>query len=88
MPIPVDAPFKALVCGSSFGGIVGSNPVGGMDVCLLWVLCVDRLGVSVGLITCPEGAYWLWYVWVWSWSLDNEEAMAHKGLSRHGKKGI
>ena len=22
--------------------IVGSNPTGGMDVCLLWVLCVVR----------------------------------------------
>jgi hypothetical protein len=25
-------------------------------------------------------------VWVWSWSLDNEEALAHYGLLRHGKK--
>ena len=26
---------KACVCGRSLAGIVGSNPVGGMDVCLL-----------------------------------------------------
>ena len=26
---------KAWVCGRSFAGIVGSNPAGGMDVCLL-----------------------------------------------------
>jgi hypothetical protein len=30
------------VCGHSLGGIVGSNPAGDMDVCLLWVLCVVR----------------------------------------------
>ena len=28
--------------GRSFAGIVGSNPVGGMDDCLLWVLSVVR----------------------------------------------
>jgi hypothetical protein len=33
--IPVAAPSKAWVYGPSFAGIVGSNPVGGMDVCLL-----------------------------------------------------
>jgi len=32
----------AWVCGRSIAGIVGSNPARGMDVCLLWVLCVDR----------------------------------------------
>jgi hypothetical protein len=32
----------AWVCGRSLTGIVGSNPAGGMDVCLLWVLCVVR----------------------------------------------
>jgi hypothetical protein len=35
MAIPVVAPSKAWVCGRSFAGIVGSNPTGGMDVCLL-----------------------------------------------------
>jgi hypothetical protein len=30
---------KACVCGRSLAGIVGSNPAGGMDVRLLWVLC-------------------------------------------------
>jgi len=28
--------------GRSLAGIAGSNPAGGMDVCLLWVLCVVR----------------------------------------------
>ena len=33
--IPVDARSKAWVCGRSLDGIAGSNPAGGMDVCLL-----------------------------------------------------
>jgi hypothetical protein len=31
---------KTWVFGRSLAGIVGSNPAGGMDVCLLWVVCV------------------------------------------------
>jgi hypothetical protein len=42
MPIPVAAQSKAWVHGPSLAGIVGSNPARGMDVCLLWVLCVVR----------------------------------------------
>ena len=34
-PIPVAVRSKAWVCGLSLAGIVGSNPAGGMDVCLL-----------------------------------------------------
>ena len=34
--------LKAWVCDGSFAGILGSNPAGGMDVCLLRVLCVVR----------------------------------------------
>jgi hypothetical protein len=33
---------KAWVCGRSFGGIAGSDRVGGRDVCPLCVLCVVR----------------------------------------------
>jgi len=33
--------------GHSLAGIAGSNPAGGMDVCLLQVLCVVRLEVSL-----------------------------------------
>ena len=33
---------KAWICGRSLTGTVGSNPTGGMDVCLLRVLCVVR----------------------------------------------
>jgi hypothetical protein len=38
----VAARSKAWVCGCPLGGIVGSNPVGGMDVYLLSSLCVVR----------------------------------------------
>ena len=31
---------EAWVCGRSLVGNAGSNRVGGIDVCLLWVLCV------------------------------------------------
>jgi len=41
-PVPVAARSKVWICGRSPAGIVGSNPTGGMDVCLLWVLCVVR----------------------------------------------
>jgi len=34
-PIPVAARSNIWVCGRSFVGIVGSNPTGGMDACLL-----------------------------------------------------
>jgi hypothetical protein len=32
---PVAALSKVWVCGRELAGIVGSNPIGGMDVCLL-----------------------------------------------------
>ena len=41
-PVPVAARSKASVYGRSPAEIVGSNPTGGMDVCVLWVLCVVR----------------------------------------------
>ena len=34
-PVPVAARSKAWVCDYSLAGIAGSNPAGGMDVCLL-----------------------------------------------------
>jgi hypothetical protein len=43
-------------------------------------------GHCVGLITRPEEPYQVWCVRVWSWRFDNEEALAHWGLLRLGKK--
>ena len=34
-PVPVAARSKAYVCGPSPAEIVGSNPTGGIDICLL-----------------------------------------------------
>ena len=36
-PIPVTERSKTTVCRQSLAEIVGSNPAGGMDVCLFWV---------------------------------------------------
>jgi hypothetical protein len=41
-PTPAAVRSTAWVCGRSIAEIVGSNPARGMDVCLLWVLCVVR----------------------------------------------
>jgi hypothetical protein len=50
--------------GRALAGIVGSNPAGGMDVCLLWVVCcqievpatgrslVQRSAIECGLSEC------------------------------------
>jgi hypothetical protein len=37
---PVAARSKAWDCGLSLAGIVGSNPIGGIDICLSLLLCV------------------------------------------------
>jgi hypothetical protein len=44
-------------------------------------------GLCDGPITRPEESYRVWCVWMWSWSLDNEEVLAHWGLSRHWGRG-
>ena len=69
--------YKKWVRGRSLAGTAGSNPAGGMDVLLLWVL--SGRGFYVGLITRPEESYRVWCVWVWSWIVDKEEALAHWG---------
>jgi len=56
-PIPVVARSKAWVYGRSLAGIVGSNPAGGMDVCLCCV--ISGKGLCDGLITRPEKSYQL-----------------------------
>jgi hypothetical protein len=56
---------KARVYSRSLAGIAGSNLARGMDVCLLWVLCVlSGRGLCDGLITRPEESYRLWRVLV------------------------
>jgi len=41
-PVLMAARLKARVCGPSLAGIVGSELAGGVDVRLLWSLCVVR----------------------------------------------
>jgi hypothetical protein len=65
LPIPVAERSEAWVCSRSPAGIAGSNHAGGMDVCLLWVLCMlSGRGLCDGLITRPEESYRLWCVLV------------------------
>ena len=70
----------AWVCGRSLAGNAGSNPIGGMGVVLLWVLCVV---VYRFLRRTDHSSYRVWCVWVWSWSFGNEKSLAHWGLLRH-----
>ena len=52
MPVPVAARSNAKVYGRSPAEIVGLNPTGGKDVCLLWVLCcqVEVLATDWSLV--------------------------------------
>jgi hypothetical protein len=52
--------LRRRVCGRSHAEIVGSNPTGVMDVCLLCVLSGRVLCDE--LITRPEESYRLWRV--------------------------
>ena len=55
---------KVRVCERLLAGIAGSNPVGGMDVCLLCLLCVLLgRGPSNGAIPCPEESHRLCCDW-------------------------
>jgi hypothetical protein len=47
-PIPVVARCKALICGLALAGIVGSNPAGGMDVCLVQCLFCQLVVSATG----------------------------------------
>ena len=42
MPIPVAARYKAWFCDRLLAWIAGLNLAGGMDICLLRMLCVGR----------------------------------------------
>ena len=58
----MNARYNAWVCGRSLDRTDGSNTAEGMDVCLLWVLCVVRVrDLCVGTITHPEDSYRVWW---------------------------
>jgi hypothetical protein len=61
--IIIQCALHTVFCGRSPGEYVGSNPTGGMDICMLWVLCVLSVrGLCDELITRPEESYRLWCV--------------------------
>jgi len=45
-PIPVAAPSKEWVYGRSLAGLAGSNPTGGINVCLSVVCCQVEVSAS------------------------------------------
>ena len=56
VPVPVAARSKAYVCGRSPVEIVGSNTIGGMDVCCECYVLSGR-SLCDELITRPEESY-------------------------------
>ena len=54
---------KAWVCGRSLAGVLGSNPIKGISICL-YVYCeccvLSGRGLCNGLITCTEEPYRLY----------------------------
>jgi hypothetical protein len=50
------------VCSRALAGIVGSNPTGTMDVCLLWVFVLSGRGLCDGPIPRLVESYRLWCV--------------------------
>ena len=53
---------------------------------LVWVVCCQIEVSASGLIALPEESYRVWCVWMWTQILDTQEALAHWGLLRHGKR--
>ena len=53
---------KGLGCGRSLAVIAGSNPAGGMDVCLLGLFVFLGIGLCVVLIACPGESNRVWCV--------------------------
>ena len=71
--------------GRPLATIPGSNPARSLQVCRECCVLSGR-GRCDRSITRPEESYRVWCVCVWSWSLLNGEALAHQGLSSHGRK--
>jgi hypothetical protein len=53
---------KAYLCGRALAGIMGLNPTGGMDICLLCVFVLSGRGLCDGPIPRPEESHRLWCV--------------------------
>ena len=86
VPVPLAARAKSQVCGRSPAEIVGSNPTGGMEVCLLWVLCVVQVEVSATSWSLVQRSPADCGGSLWSRKLMNVETMAHTGVVAPNKK--
>jgi len=67
---------KALLCSRSLAGIVGSNPSGGMVMCVLQVLCVVRKRSLSGWSLVQRSPTKCGCVWGWSWKPDPLDSLA------------
>jgi hypothetical protein len=67
----VAALSKPFVFGRSPAEIVGSNPIGDMDVCCCECCVLSDRGLRDGLITRPEESYRLWRVVVCDQEISN-----------------
>jgi hypothetical protein len=71
----------AWVCGPSPAGTAGSNPARGIDVCLLWVLCIDRYR-SLGRADPSSREAYLVCVCVCHWVLSGATITSIPTMSR------
>jgi hypothetical protein len=88
MPIPVAVRSKAWVFGRSLTRIVCSNPTGGMDVCVVFVVCcqVEVSATGWSLVQRSPTDCGVSQMCVTMKPRRNKEAQAHIGLSSHRKK--
>jgi hypothetical protein len=76
-PIPAVALSETWVCGRPIFEITSSIPVGGINVYLLWMLCV----VQAEVFASGRSPTVCVSVWVWSWYLNNKEYLAQGALN-------
>jgi hypothetical protein len=77
---------KAWAYGRALAGVLGSNPAGGMGVCLLSVCVLSGRGLCDKLITRPEESYRVWCVSECAREASKKDvAYARFGLLRHRK---
>ena len=60
MLLPVTMRSNMWVCGRPLAGIAGSNPAGGMDVCLFTRSVLSGIGDRDELIVRSEESYRMW----------------------------
>jgi len=77
--------YREWACDRSIAGIVGSDPLADMDVCLFECCVLSGKGLCVGLITYPEEFYLVCCV------CDNEASrtsLTLQELLRHGEENV